>query len=71
MVECSLAYLMVGEDERVGNDHVLPTSRSEDDDLANVLGSEGVDTSEHRHVSIISNVQKQDEEEHEEETTYS
>lgn len=40
------ANLMAWEDERVGNDNILPSRRREDDDLGNVVGGKGVASAE-------------------------
>jgi hypothetical protein len=37
-----VSYLVVGEDEGVGDNHVFPTGGSEDDNLGNIVGSEGL-----------------------------
>lgn len=41
-----VTYLMLGEDQRVGNDDILRPGRSEDDHLGNVLGRQRVDAAE-------------------------
>ena len=40
-------YLVVVVDERVGNDDVLATGGSEDDDFGNVVGSKRLNTAVH------------------------
>ena len=39
---------MVGEDEGVGDNHVFPTGGREDDNLGNVVGGEGLTSTERR-----------------------